>query len=118
MVFTADPAAAVVVGWSDLGHRFRLVANEVDVVAPLEDLPKLPVARAVWKPRPDWRTSTECWLAAGGPHHTVLSTQVSTDEVREVAGMVETELSVVDGSTTVREFNDRLRYEEAYFRSR
>ena len=70
---TPRPAPAVVVGMADLGDRFRLVANEIDVVPPDEPLPKLPVARAVWKPRPDFQVSTEAWLTAGGPHHTVLS---------------------------------------------
>ena len=59
-------------GIADLGDRFRLVANEVEVVPPDEPLPQLPVARAVWRPDPDLRTSTEAWLMAGGPHHTVL----------------------------------------------
>ena len=73
LVFTAAPGPAFVVGLADLGDRFRLTANEIDVVAPDEPLPKLPVARAVWKPRPNLTTSTEGWLLAGGPHHTVLS---------------------------------------------
>ena len=74
LVFTAAPARGVVVGWSDLGDRFRWVANEIDVVEPSEPLPNLPVARAVWEPRPDFATATEGWLTAGGPHHTVLTT--------------------------------------------
>src|SRR5207237_4161771 len=57
LVFDARPGPAVVVGLADLGDRFRLVANEIDVVPPLEPLPRLPVARAVWAPRPDLRTS-------------------------------------------------------------
>ena len=73
LVFTAAPGPAFVVGLADLGDRLRLTANEIDVVAPDEPLPKLPVARAVWTPRPNLTTSTEGWLLAGGPHHTVLS---------------------------------------------
>ena len=61
-----------ILGICDLGDRFRLVLNEVDVVAPDEPLPKLPVARAVWEPKPDLATSAESWITAGGPHHTVL----------------------------------------------
>jgi len=78
LVFDAAPGPAFVVGLSDLGDRFRLVANEVDTVPPDEPLPNLPVARAVWEPRPDLATSAESWLLAGGPHHTVYSSAVST----------------------------------------
>ena len=67
LVFDAEPGPAVVVGLADLGDRFRLVANEVDVVPPPQPLPRLPVARAVWRPRPDLRTSAESWLIAGRP---------------------------------------------------
>ena len=73
LVFDAAPGPAVVVGICDLGDRFRLVLNEVEVVGPDEPLPKLPVARAVWEPKPGLATSAECWITAGGPHHTVLS---------------------------------------------
>jgi L-arabinose isomerase len=74
MVFDAATGPGFVVGMSDMGDRFRLVLNEIDVVAADEPLPRLPVARAVWEPRPDLRTSAETWIMAGGPHHTVLST--------------------------------------------
>ena len=87
LVFDAEPGPGVVVGISDLGDRFRLIANEIDVVAPDEPLPKLPVARAVWEPRPDLATSAEAWLMAGGPHHTVLSTAVGVEELDDFAEM-------------------------------
>ena len=67
LVFDAEPGPAVVVGICDLGDRFRLVLNEITVVAPDEPLPKLPVARAVWEPHPDLATSAECWLDGGRP---------------------------------------------------
>ncbi|MFC7491069.1 hypothetical protein ACFQW8_10450 [Knoellia sp. GCM10030254] len=70
---TGAPGPAVIVGISDMGDRFRLTFNEVEVVEPDHDLPKLPVACAVWEPRPSLSTSAECWLLSGGPHHTVLS---------------------------------------------
>jgi len=84
LVFDASPGPAFVVGLADLGDRFRLVANEINVVAPPEPLPRLPVARAVWQPRPNWRTSTEAWLTAGAPHHTVLSAAVGTEALAEI----------------------------------
>ncbi|MFC1421316.1 L-arabinose isomerase [Streptacidiphilus cavernicola] len=116
LVFDAAPGAAVTVGLADLGERFRLVANEVDVVEPLEPLPRLPVARAVWAPRPDLTTSTEAWLTAGGPHHTVLSTAVGSAELCDFAEMTGTELALIDAETTVRRFARELRWEQAYHR--
>ncbi len=88
LVFDAQPGPAVVVGLADLGERFRLVANEIDVVPPLEPLPKLPVARAVWTPRPNLRTSAEAWLTAGAPHHTVMSSAVGAEELHDLAEML------------------------------
>jgi L-arabinose isomerase len=112
--FTAAPGDGVVVGLADMGDRFRLVANEIEVVAPDEPLPKLPVACAVWKPKPDLRTATESWLAAGAPHHTVLSTAIGIDAVGDFAEMARTELVVIDAATTSRGFANELRWSQAY----
>ncbi|MFF5228951.1 L-arabinose isomerase [Dactylosporangium sp. NPDC000521] len=116
LVFDATPGPAVVLGLADLGERFRLVANEIDVVTPTAPLPKLPVARAVWKPRPDLSTSAESWLTAGGPHHTVLSFAVGTEELADLADMTGTELLVIDADTTVRQFAKEVRWNQAYHR--
>jgi L-arabinose isomerase len=116
LVFDAAPGPAIVVGLSDLGDRFRLVANEIDVVAPPEPLPRLPVARAVWRPRPDWGTSTEAWLTAGAPHHTVLSAAVSTGTLAGLADMLGVELLVIDADTTIRRFVHEIRSNQAYYR--
>jgi L-arabinose isomerase len=116
LVFDAQPGEAVVVGMADMGERFRLVANEIDVVEPLEPLPALPVARAVWKPRPSLRTSTECWLTAGGPHHTVLSSQITAEELADFAEMTGTELALIDGASSTRQFTKELRWNQAYHR--
>lgn len=116
LVFDAQPGPGVVVGLADLGDRFRLVANEIDVVAPPEPLPRLPVARAVWRPRPDLRTSTEAWLTAGAPHHTVLSTAVGIEELSDLADMLGVELLVIDSATTPRQFAKELRWNQAYYR--
>jgi L-arabinose isomerase len=115
LVFDAEPGPAVVVGICDLGDRFRLVLNEVTVVEPDEPLPKLPVARAVWEPEPDLGTSAECWLAAGGPHHTVLSAEVGTEELTDFATMIGTELLIIDDDTTSRRFEQEIRWNEAYY---
>ncbi len=116
LVFDAATGPGVVIGLCDLGDRFRLVANEIDVVPPDEPLPKLPVARAVWKPAPSLSTSAESWLAAGGPHHTVLTQAVGSEALRDFAEMLRTELVVIDGSTTTADFGDRLRWNQAYYR--
>ncbi|MGW0931240.1 L-arabinose isomerase [Streptomyces sp. NPDC002644] len=116
LVFDAAPGPAVVVGLADLGERFRLVANEIDVVAPPQPLPALPVARAVWRPRPDLRTSTESWLTAGGPHHTVLSTALTSEHLDDLAEMLRVELALIDAGTTTRRFRDELRWNQAYHR--
>lgn len=116
LVFDAQPGPAVVVGLADLGDRFRLVANEIDVVEPAEPLPNLPVARAVWKPRPDLRTSTEAWLTAGAPHHTVLSSAIGAEELGDLAEMIGTELLVIDAETTIRQFTKEIRWNQAYHR--
>ena len=116
LVFDATPGPAAVVGICDLGDRFRLVLNEVDVVAPDEPLPKLPVARAVWEPRPDLATSAECWLAAGGPHHTVLSLAVGVEEMTDFAATLGVELLVIDADTKPRAFANEIRWNQAYHR--
>ncbi|WP_169950786.1 L-arabinose isomerase [Microbispora sp. H11081] len=116
LVFDAAPGSAVVVGLSDMGERFRLVANEIDVVAPPEPLPALPVARAVWRPRPDLRTSAESWITAGAPHHTVLSSAIGSEELTDFADMLGVELLVIDEATTSRQFVKELRWNQAYYR--
>ena len=85
LVFDADPGPGFVVGILDLGDRFRLVANTIELVPPPRPLPKLPVARATWKPAPSLSTSAECWITAGGPHHTVLTTQVERESLEDLA---------------------------------
>jgi L-arabinose isomerase len=117
MVFDADAAeGAVVVSLADMRDRFRLTANVVDVVAPPAPLPHLPVARAVWRPRPDLPTSAEAWLTAGGAHHTVLSTAAGVEAFEVFADIARTELLVIDESTTRRGFADQVRWNAAYHR--
>jgi L-arabinose isomerase len=116
LVFDAAPGPAVVVGLADMGDRFRLVANEIDVVAPPQPLPSLPVARAVWRPRPNLRTSAEAWLTAGAPHHTVLSSAVGVEELTDLAEMLGVELLVIDADTTPRQFAKEIRWNQAYYR--
>ena len=116
LVFTADPGLAFVVGLSDVGDRFRLTANEVEIVEPDEPLPKLPVARAVWKPAPDLATSAEGWLLAGAPHHTVLSSAVGMEALVDFATIAQTELLIIDSSTTIAQLSKEIRWNQAYYR--
>jgi L-arabinose isomerase len=116
LVFTADAGPGVVVALSDMRERFRLIANVVDVVPPTEPLPRLPVGRAVWKPRPDFPTSAAAWLTAGGAHHTVMSTALGVEAFEDFAEIARTELLVIDESTTLREFTKEVRWNQAYHR--
>jgi L-arabinose isomerase len=116
LVFDAAPGSALVVGLADLGDRFRLVANEVDAVLPDEPLPLLPVARAVWESRPDLATSAESWLLAGGPHHSVYSSAINMEMMSDFANIAGTELAVIDGATSTRQFANELRWNSAYYR--
>jgi L-arabinose isomerase len=117
MVFSADAVeGAVVVSLADMRDRFRLTANVVDVVTPPRDLPKLPVARAMWKPRPSFDVSAESWLTAGGAHHTVMSTAAGIEAFEVFANIARTELLVIDEDTTRRGFADQVRHNQAYYR--
>jgi len=116
LVFSAASGPAVILGIADMGDRFRFVVNVVDVVQPDEEMPKLPVAHAVWKPRPSLSTSTESWLAAGGPHHTVLSTAIGVEELTDFAEMLGTEMLLIDEDTTTRGFAKEIKWNQAYHR--
>jgi len=114
--FIADPGPGIVAGLSDLGDRFRLTVNVIDLVEPDEALPRLPVACAVWRPQPSLATSAESWLMAGAPHHTVLSKAVGVDVLADFAEMTGVELVVIDADTTPRAFQRELRWNAAYHR--
>jgi L-arabinose isomerase len=96
--------------------RFRLVANAVDVVDLDEPLPNLPVARALWAPKPDFATSAAAWLTAGAAHHTVLSTAVGMDVFEDFAEIAQTELLTIDEGTTIRGFKKELAWNAAYYK--
>jgi L-arabinose isomerase len=115
LVFDATPGEGLIVGLADLGDRFRLIVNEVDVVPPDEPLPNLPVARAVWRPRPDLATAAEAWLTAGGPHHTALSMALGAEPIGDFAEIADIELLTIDGATTAAAFRRELRWNQAYY---
>jgi L-arabinose isomerase len=114
LVFDAAPGPAMAVGLVDLGDRFRLIANEVDVVRPDHPLPRLPVARAVWRPRPDLATAAEAWLTAGGPHHTCLTSTIAPEALEDFAEMADVELLTIDSTTSMKAFRQELRWNQAF----
>ncbi len=116
LVFDAATGPAVNATLLDMGDRFRLLVNEVDVVAPDEPLPKLPVARAVWVPRPYLKTAAAAWILAGGSHHTSFSQAVASAHLEDLADMAGVEYLVIDDHTSLPEFKKELRWNEAYFR--
>jgi L-arabinose isomerase len=118
LVFTAPAGPAVNAAMIDMGDRFRLLLSEVDVVAPPQALPRLPVARAFWKPRPDLKTAAAAWIYAGGPHHTVLSQAVTTEQVEDFAEILAVECLKIDARSQVGDIKNQLRWNEAYYRGR
>ncbi len=114
LVFTAAPGPAVVIGMLHLGERYRLVANTIEVVTPEHDLPKLPVARALWRPEPDLATAAEAWLLSGGPHHTVYTAALGVELLNDFAEMLRTELITIDADTRIPQLTKELRWNMAY----
>jgi len=115
LVFDAHPGPAVAASITDMGQRFRMVATVVDVVAAEQPLPRLPVARAVWRPRPDLRTAAAAWIHAGGSHHTSLGFAVTTEHLRDFAAMSGIEFLAIDETTELEAFRDRIRWNDLYY---
>ncbi|MDL5050596.1 L-arabinose isomerase [Oscillatoria amoena NRMC-F 0135] len=115
LVFDAPAGRAINASVIDLGNRFRLLVNEVKVVKPPKQLPKLPVARALWNCLPDFKTACAAWIYAGGAHHTGFSYSVTTEHMEDFAKMAGVELVVIDADTRLREFETTLRHNEVYF---
>jgi L-arabinose isomerase len=115
LVFDARPGPGLNASLIDLGNRFRLIVNEVDVVTPPHPLPRLPVARAVWSCRPNFKTACAAWIYAGGAHHTGFSYAVKTEHLRDFAEIANVELAVIDGSTDLQEFRTSLQNAEIYY---
>ena len=110
LVFTGKSGPALCAAVVDMGNRFRCVVNELEVVSPPAAFPKLPVARVLWKPAPNLRTSAEAWILAGGGHHTAFSNLVSTEMIREWAEMIGVECVVIDRDTNIPQFRNELRW--------
>ena len=115
LIFNAKTGPAVAASLVDLGNRFRLIVNVVDVVPPVAKMPKLPVARALWKPRPDLKTSAHAWILAGGAHHTSFSYDLSIEHLRDYAEMAGIELVTIDEKTNISEFKKELLWNETAY---
>ena len=116
LVFDAATGPAIVVALLDMGERMRFLLNEVAVVKPPKPLPKLPVARALWDPKPDFVTACEAWLVAGGPHHTVFTAALDTEVIADFATIAGVELLRIDADTRIRDFRNELNWNQAYYR--
>ncbi|MDP9037785.1 MAG: L-arabinose isomerase [Acidobacteriota bacterium] len=119
LVFTAPTGPAVVASIVDMGNRFRMILNEVDVIQPEHPLPKLPVARAVWLPRPSLKVAAAAWIYAGGAHHTSLSMALTTGHLQDFAEIAGIELITIDAETRIPQFRRELLWQQAaYSRAR
>lgn len=112
LVFDGASGSALNASLIDMGNRFRLLINEVDAVQLVKAMPKLPVARVLWKPQPSLRDSAEAWIYAGGAHHTVFSYNVSTEQLVDWAELAGVEVVIINKNTSVLQFRNELRWSE------
>ncbi|MGW8267827.1 MAG: L-arabinose isomerase family protein, partial [Longimicrobiales bacterium] len=115
LVFDSGTGEAVNASIVDLGNRFRMLVNVVDVFDPPEAMPKLPTARALWAPRPDLGTAAAAWIYGGGAHHTGFSLGLTVEHLEDFAEMAGIELLVIDGATDLREIRKEIRWNEAAY---
>jgi len=115
LVFDTPAGPALNASMVDMGNRFRLLVNEVAVVAPQKPLPKLPVARALWICKPDLQVATACWIHAGGAHHTGFSQAVTAEMLEDLAEVAGIEFLLIDSRTDLCRFKQDLRCNEVYY---
>ena len=113
LVFNGAAGPALNASIVDMGNRFRLVANTVTSSKPDRDLPKLPVARVLWKPDPDMQTACAAWIYAGGAHHTAYSQSLSVEYLEDFAEMAEIEFVLIDRDTKLQSFKNLLRINDS-----
>lgn len=116
LVFDGQGGNAVNASLVELGGRFRLVVNEVEAEQPTKETPNLPVAKVLWKPQPSLSEATEAWIYAGGAHHTVLSFEVTTEQLYDFAEMANIECVVIDKDTNVRQFRNELKWNQGVWK--
>ncbi len=101
LVFEGHEGPAIVVSLVDMGGRLRLICQDIECVKPIMDMPKLPVARVMWKPMPDMTTAIEAWITAGGAHHTVLSYDITAEQMKDWARLMDIEFVHINKDTTI-----------------
>jgi L-arabinose isomerase len=116
LVFNVAGGHALNASVIDMGNRFRLLVNEVEGIAPEHDLPKLPVARVLWKPYPDMKTGCAAWILAGGAHHTCYSQNISSEQLSDFAEMAGIEYVLIDKDTKLHQLKKELQWSEVYYR--
>jgi len=108
LVFEGKEGDAIVASLIDMGGRLRLIVQDIVCVKPIMEMPNLPVARVMWKAMPDLTTGVECWITAGGAHHTVLSYDVTAEQMRDWAKMMDIEFVHITKDTTVEKLEEEL----------
>ena len=108
LVFEGKAGSAIVVSLVDMGGRLRLICQDIECVKPIMDMPNLPVARVMWRAMPDLTTGVECWITAGGAHHTVLSYDVTAEQMKDWATMMDIEFVHITKDTTVESLEQQL----------
>ena len=108
LVFEGKSGPGIVVSLIDMGGRLRLIVQDIECVKPIMPMPNLPVARVMWRAMPDLTTGVECWITAGGAHHTVLSYDVSAEQMRDWARMMEIEFVHITKDTTPEKLEEEL----------
>ncbi|PWG81432.1 L-arabinose isomerase, partial [Pararcticibacter amylolyticus] len=116
LVFNVAAGPAINASIIDMGNRFRLLVNEVEAVAPQHDLPKLPVARVLWKPYPDMKTGCAAWILAGGAHHTCYSQNLTSEHMQDFSEMAGIEFVRIGKETTLYQLKNELRWSEAAYK--
>jgi len=114
LCFNVAAGPAINVSVLDMGSRFRILVNEVEAMPP-HDMPKLPVARVLWRSKPDLATAATAWIYAGGAHHTCYSQNLTTEYIRDFADIAGVELVVIDKDTKIDEFRNQLRWNDLYY---
>ncbi|MEJ6980585.1 L-arabinose isomerase [Pedobacter sp. P351] len=115
LVFNVAAGPALNASIVDMGNRFRMIVNEVEAEAPQNDLPKLPVARVLWKPYPDMKTGCAAWILAGGAHHTGYSQNLTSEHMQDFSEMAGIEFVKIGKNTELYQFKNELRWSEAYY---
>ncbi|MBI1343113.1 MAG: L-arabinose isomerase [Terrimonas sp.] len=115
LVFNVQGGAAINATMIDMGNRFRLLVNEVVAVKPEQDLPRLPVARVLWKPMPDMATGCAAWILAGGAHHTVYSQNLNAEMMQDFAEIAGIEFVLIGKETNLYQYKNELRWNELYY---